>query len=194
MTQKEAIKIILKEFIIKKKPLGDGSFKVVYPMQSNPKYVIKQIIPPTHPIRVTNEERNRATLEPEVQFYEDYPDLFAKIIKVNYEKGYMIQERLDTNLFATNIKSLVKEFAKHKKLKFNKNDDDEFLYVQEFISRYWDLIEETYKGKNEFIDKLLKFISGTNSAYFSNLTRLGLDLKTNNIGMDSSGNIKLLDI
>lgn len=102
MNFQEAISVILKELDVQKKPsIGSGSDKVVYELKSNPNYIVKTA--------------RESIIKIELKATKLYPDLFAKIIKVNLKKGWMIQEKLSTKQFQNNLLSLIPIVKEYKK-------------------------------------------------------------------------------
>lgn len=195
----EAISIILKEWDVQQKEqLGKdlGSIKKVYPLKSNPGYIVK-----TFPVKF------KSYVQREEQFAKKYPNLYASIEKINYKKGWMIQEKLNTKKFLDELYSttgFIKEIFKNKedanltKMRWiermkNESDDRLQLFINYDLSaRLWKFpsIEELFPS-NSFAIKLLNFVHEVQKVQDSNRE---FDLHQFNIGFDWEGNIKLLDI
>lgn len=182
MKLQEAISIILKEWQIQHKneiSKDIGSIKKVYPLKSNPDYIIK-----------TFPRQFKKDIEGEERFYKEYPNLYAKIIKINYEKGWMIQERLDTKSFKEELKKVSNDLL----LYTTKTGSSEFEHVQFVVEHDPDLFEELYNGKNEFVNSLLRFYSEVEKINYKKVSLKYIDAHIENLGIDKNGNIKLLDI
>lgn len=190
MNLKESISIILHEWSVQQKDeisKDIGSIKKVFPLKSNPNYIVK-----------TFPKKYNSHIKKEEDFFKKYPNLFANIAKINYEKGWMIQEKLNTKRFLDALYEVV-EFIKEE----NNNEDEEifenidydnlqfFIQYNENASR-WGLfdIREIFPS-NSFGIKLLEFIDT-----LQKITLFGrnLDLHQFNFGLDWEGNIKLLDL
>ena len=185
MTLFEAYKIILTELNSEKKQeLGYGMFKQVFPLKSNPNYVVKKF---------SKEKESINNIQREIKFYEQYPDLYAEIKKVDFEKGYMIQEKLDTDKIYTQLEYIA--------------DAARDYYIGEQFDSSWIfyfLIEQFFETDQESLKKFVNFagLSFLNKLYsfFTKIEEIGygngyqMDLSINNIGIDKKGNIKFLDI
>lgn len=183
MKLQEAISIILNEWNIQQKDeisKGIGSIKKVFPLKSNPDYIVK-----TFPIRF------KSHIQKEEKFYKSHPNLYAKIFKVNYDKGWMIQEKLNTNIFLQKLDQITEILS----AKFNYNTtgvEDKLHFFIEFVKfekqdiDFFDFFENNEKKK--FTLKLFQFIEKISKCDES------VDLHQFNIGLDKNNNIKLLDI
>jgi len=72
MNLNEVIKNLLNE-LFRKPKLGIGFYKNVYSLRAYPDYIVKQV----------GHKEYLDIIKAEVKFYEMYPEVFAKIIKVN---------------------------------------------------------------------------------------------------------------
>lgn len=180
MNLNEAVGVILTEWNIQNKnELGKGRDKKAFELKTNSDYVVKKF-------------DNDRGVENEVEFQKSYPDLCAKIIKVNYERGYLIQEKLDTKKFLDEVTRVINLLRKlgfyfglgFDSLKFYFIGDDE-IEVKEFYAA----IE---KLNDPFLNKLKLFFTELMSKY--GYPRKFLDIHEGNLGLDKKGNIKLLDL
>lgn len=172
---------ILKEVIdeeIRRKPKMNkhGVFKSLYNFETRPDYVIKTWT------------GNNAMVEKEYNVFEKYPDLFANILKVNWEKKFMIQERLDADRAYRELRELggVLEvyITDHIKEIATSNDENQIHNDREVLSMVDKNLVPIYNKWLEFFKKILKINTGSNVK----------DTNPGNFGYDKSGHIKLLDI
>jgi len=160
-----------------------GAFKKVFISKSNPDIVIK-----------TFDESLIPYVEGEYDFYMDYPDLYAKIYKIDYNKRVIIQELLNTNraiedisilhiYLPTNYSNIGSFLLYMKRLVLNKDKS----LIKEIENKLDSNIVKIFTKWIIFLEKILK-IDPTN--YNCDY----LDIHYNNIGYDKKGNLKLLDI
>ena len=186
MTVKEAMNIILTELSLQnKKSIGQGGDKTVYSFINKKDYVIK---------RFNNIER----IKNELEFQEKFPNLFARIIKVDFEKRFCIQERLDTINFKNYLKEIVGYIAK-KLPKFNLQiGKNEFYNLGVLEEMYKTLSVEEVNKLKIFLSKempfCIKLFNFFKELYYDVEADFDIDLHAGNIGIDKQGNIKLLDI
>lgn len=191
MQLKEAISIILNEWNIQHKDeisKGIGTRKKVFPLKSNPDYVVKQII--------TLDDHQKHLLKKEIDFCIAHPNICAKILKFDIEKGYVIQERLDTGKFLKELYAaarILKKDLKLQKIKYLVQGEEANDKLSSFIAYLshevdWRLkpFEEIFE-KNSFGFKIFMFCD---EILYLQIT----DSHENNVGLDKFGNIKLLDI
>ena len=176
----------------------EGNFKKVYISDTNPNIVIKKF---TEPNSIIKNYIERLTKE--------YPDLFAKIYKIDYIKKVIIQEKLNLKKVKQDLKELF-IYLDNKNI-FNDINDNYFIYplysVMELLkSFYGDYFicdkrynEYSFEDINSIInDKKIKeiFIKWTN--YLNKLVAIKdnryLDVKVSNFGYDNKYNIKMFDI
>lgn len=189
MTLKESISIILHEWNVQQKDQISkdvGSIKQVFPLKSNPNYIVK-----TFPIKY------KSHIKREEEFYKTHPDICAKILKINYEKGWMIQEKLNTKQFLDELyqtTAFIKKELESKKRKFANSEDDQLQFFISYCTHASHLnlipIEDLFPS-NGFAIKLLEFIRDIQNIQYN---ASNIDLHQFNVGLDWEGNIKLLDL
>ena len=181
----------LKELNIQPKThIGKGDEHTVYSSKIKPGFVIKKLTGETD--FYTKEDWIEI-----VQTAQQHPEVFAQIDRVNLDKGYFVQEKLDE-------KQLTKDGGElHNYLKDNnilyRNDQDKsdyngldvitILYMDPDRMDMLDNTpwEYTLKPKLErFFEKLNKAGHGIDDNYLG-------DLRLTNIGYDKNGEIKVLD-
>ena len=182
---------ILKELNIQPKTsIGQGLTQTTYASSIKPEFVIKKLTG-EHEF-FTKEDWKKV-----IETFQKNPDVFAIIDRVNFDKGYIVQEKLDE-------KSLSKELVElHKYLKDNnilyRNPGDKWTWAG------WDILtilyanpsrlsmldntpyEETLKPKLEdFFKRLDKAGHGIRGNFLG-------DLRITKVGYDNTGKIKVLD-
>jgi hypothetical protein len=181
---------ILKELNIQQKPqIGQGNEHTVYLSKIKPGFVIKQFS--------ESEWNTKEGWEEVIQTAQQHPEVFAKIDKVNFDKGYFVQEKLDEKSLTKDGVELIK-YLKDNNILYN-NDQDKKRYngldILTILYTYPDKIdmldntpwENTLKPKFErFFDKLNKIGYGNYDDYLD-------DLRLTNVGYDKNGEIKILD-
>jgi hypothetical protein len=155
-----------------------GAFKSMFSFDALPQYIVKTWKPFTD-----------LAVKKEYETSIKYPDLFAKITKVNWDKRWLAQEKLDTekslkeldelaDIFDLNYRSEVTNWLEM--LAVNKNEQKEAI--------------EELKGQSpeniEMFKRWLDFFTKTQQI----TTKKELDLNPGNMGYDKEGNLKLLDI
>lgn len=190
-----------KSFNEGKEPFSnEGNFKKVYLSKSNPNIIIKKFTEPNFIIKDYLENLSN-----------EYPNLFAKIYKIDYVKKIIIQEKLDLVKVKEDLKILYYFFDK--KNIFKNLNINTFLYplysiMELFKSFYNDIFkydvrfnEYSFEDIQSLIDdETVKkiFIKWIN--YLNNLSSIKeskykhLDVKVSNFGYDINDNIKMFDI
>ena len=175
------------ELNTKQKPrMGSGTYKDVYNLSTRPDLVIKVFD------RLSNE--SIYDVQEEEQLGKKYPDLFAKIEKVNYEKGYMIQQKLDVDKFRKDVDSLKQEIV-FETPSFSNIDIVAYLFRhlennnKDAIKVIKDILNDNNNKK--FYNKLITYLSKL-SKVKRDVHRL--DVHKKNFGYDKQGNIKMFDI
>lgn len=172
-----------------------GLYKNVYTSKSNPDIIIKQI---KRPYQIDK-------LDFELEFYKDYPNICAKIYKVFYKKGIIIQEKLNTSIIKYELDYLTK--------KLNKigYDNESFAFIKSlikspnlyFYTKYKDVTYDTIISKFQekrfnksllLFNKWFEFIKQVSEIDPIKYKKKYLDFHSGNIGKDKEGNLKLLDI
>ena len=93
------------EFNIRLKPRkGTGTYKDMYFLDTRPDLIIKAFD------RESNESIYDVKDEEEIG--KKYPELFATIVKINYNKGWLVQEKLNTETFLSDVNNLSSEISK----------------------------------------------------------------------------------
>ena len=167
-----------------------GLYKNVYKSNTNSEIVIKRV----KPGKIWN-------IDFELEFYKDHPNICAKIFRVFYKKGIIIQERLNTDKVKKELDYLTNKF---KKIGY---DNDCFNIIKSLIKNpnlyyyvaYKDLTFDKIKSlfnETDFIlfNKWYQFINQIAEINPKKYKKIYLDFHSNNIGYDKEGNLKLLDI
>jgi hypothetical protein len=179
---------------------NEGNFKKVYLSKSNTNIVIKKFTESDSIIRDYLEKLSN-----------EYPDLFAKIYKIDYVKKVIIQEKLDLVKVKEDLKTLYYFF--NEKNIFKNLNINAFLYplysVMELLKSFYDDIfkydvrfnEYSFEDINSLIDdENVKKIFTKWTNYLNNLASIKeakskyLDVKVSNFGYDTNSSIKMFDI
>jgi len=182
---------ILKELNIQSKDsLGQGGEHTVYPSKIKSGFVIKKL---------TGENKyfTREDWKKIIQTAQQHPDMFAQIDKVDFDKGYFVQEKLDEKSLTKDGNELYKHLKDNNILYRDEQDKSNYsgLDIITILYAFPDRIdmldntpwENTLKPKLErFFDKLNEAGYGIDDNYLG-------DLKLTNVGYDKNGEIKILD-
>jgi len=175
---------------IKRKPIkGSGFFKNTYDIETKNNLIVK--------IFKKNDVGSQYTIKKELEFSEKHPNLFAKIYKVNIEKGYIVQEKLETSQCFSDIDKMDSELKQvpllGQRYEFEQSSVPEYLN-NTLINEPQNIphIIKNVKSK-ELFQKWFQFFDKLNKEYSEKETRY-LDMNNRNLGYDKQGNIKLLDI
>jgi hypothetical protein len=175
MTLNEALKNLVRKQKINKR----GIWKNVFIFIHKPQYVIK-----------TWTDATDSLVKQEYETSIKYPDLFARIDKINWDRRWMIQERLNTDQVDDELKEIasILNTASYDVLRRLKNmDKDKVRALLEFI------------GNLSFIDtqktqllilRWIKFLKEVDKID----TVPDKDINSGNMGYDKDGKLKLLDI
>jgi hypothetical protein len=179
--------MMFNELNTKQKPrMGSGTYKDVYNLSTRPDLVIKVFD------RLSNE--SIYDVQEEEQLGKKYPDLFAKIEKVNYEKGYMIQQKLDVDKFRKDVDSLKQEIV-FETPSFSNIDIVAYLFrhLENNNKDAIKVIKDILKDNNnkKFYNKLITYLSKLSKV---KREMYGIDANRENFGYDKQDNIKILDI
>ena len=180
-----------KSFTETREPINtSGLYKNVYKSNTNSAIVIKR----AKLDKIWN-------IDFELDFYKDYPNLCAKIYRVFYKKGIIIQERLNTEIIKKELDYLTKKF---KKIGY---DDNSFNIIKSLIKSHnlyyyvsykdltYDVIKSLFNKKDFLLfNKWFNFIKQVSEIDPIKYKKRYLDFHPNNIGEDKEGNLKLLDI
>ena len=162
----------------KKKLNTYGAFKSMFSFDAFPNLIIK-----------TWKPESDSSVKEEYETSIQYPDLYAKIVKINFDKRWMAQEKLDTNrvfkelddladIFGMSFRSSVVRWLET--LAINKREKEKAI----------ETIKQNFPEQLETFNRWLDFFSKT----LLITTKYILDLNSGNMGYDKEGNLKLLDI
>lgn len=177
------------EKVTQKPLLGSGNSKEVYASVTKPDYVIKKWNP---------EDDDK--VEKEVEISNNNPDVVAEIIKYDPERRIIIQKRLNTDKVKKDMEKLL--FTKKGYLV---NADTVFdnlwanytnkKHFKSRLSQYISLItNKTFKDQDpesvSIYKKWIQFFEDVDDKMDSQT----IDWHMGNVGYDSDGRIKLLDV
>jgi hypothetical protein len=182
---------ILNELNIQSKtPIGQGGEQTVYPLKIKPNFVIKKLTG-------ENEYFTKDDWKEIINTAQQYPEIFAKIDKVDFDKGYFVQEKLDEKSLTKDVTELYNYLKDNNILYRNNQDKSNYSGLDIFTILYMepdriDMLnntpwEKTLKPKFErLFNKLNQSGYGINGNYLG-------DLRLTNVGYDKEGEIKILD-
>lgn len=182
---------ILKELNIQtKSSIGQGGEHTVYPSKIKPGFVIKKF---------TGENKyfTKEDWAEIIETAQQHPEVFAQIDKVDFDKGYFVQEKLDEKSLTKDGNELYNYLKDNNILYRNPQDKNDYSGLDIITILYMDpdrinmldntSWEDTLKPKLErFFDKLDKAGYGIDDNYLG-------DLRLTNVGYDKNGEIKILD-
>ena len=176
------------EFNIRLKPRkGTGTYKDMYFLDTRPDLIIKAFD------RESNESIYDVKDEEEIG--KKYPELFATIVKINYNKGWLVQEKLNTETFLSDVNNLSSEISKavpH----MGVLDIVAYLFDRikdkdtENIKTIYSLLKDSNNKK--FYKELISYLNKIK--HINSSTRPSLDSHKDNFGYDKYKKIKMLDI
>ena len=182
---------ILKELNIQSKtPIGQGGEQTAYPSKIKPGFVIKKLTG-------ENEYFTKEDWEEIIQTAQQHPEVFAQVDKVNFDKGYFVQEKLDEKSLTKDGNELYKYLKDNNILYRNENDKSDYSGLDIITILYMDpdridMLDDT-PWENTLKPKLESFFNKLNQAgYGIDDNYLG-DLRLTNVGYDKNGEIKILD-
>lgn len=182
---------LLKELNIQPKTsIGQGGEHTIYPSKIKPGFVIKKL---TGEFEFFTKEDWKKI----IQAAQQHPEVFAQIDKVDFDKGYFVQEKLDEKSLTKDGNELYEYLKDNNILYRNDQDKSDYSSLDIITILYMtpdriDMLdntpwENTLKPKLErFFDKLNKAGHGIDDNYLG-------DLRLTNIGYDKNGEIKILD-
>jgi hypothetical protein len=182
---------LLKELNIQSKAsIGQGGEQTVYPSKIKPGFVIKKLTG-------ENEYFTKEDWKEIIQTSQQHPEVFAQIDKVDFDKGYAVQEKLDEKSLTKDGDELYKYLKDNNILYRNPQDKNNYTGLDIIGILYsdpdrLDMLdntpwEDTLKPKLErFFNKLNEIGYGIDDNYLG-------DLRLTNIGYDKNGEIKILD-
>jgi len=157
-----------------------GAFKSVFSFDSYPQYIIK-----------TWDFRTDSLVEKEYETSLKYPELYAKIVKINFDKRWMVQEKLDVDRVNKELNELAGELDLPIPTPFHVTN-----YLEALAVNKKEREKAIEKLKNKAPEKLEMFERWLN--FFTKIIRINtktyLDFNQGNMGYDKEGNLKLLDI
>jgi len=184
---------ILNELNIQPKiPIGKGGEQIAYPFKTKPEYIIKKF--------TSDPEFKYFTKEDWIEIIktaQQHPEIFAKIDKVDFNKGYFVQEKLDEKSLTKDSIELYNYLKDNNILYRNNQDKSDYSGLDIVTILYMapdriDMLnntpwEKTLKPKFErLFNKLNQAGYGINDNYLG-------DLRLTNVGYDKEGEIKILD-
>ena len=182
---------ILKELNIQSKtPIGQGGEQTAYPSKIKPGFVIKKLTG-------ENEYFTKEDWEEIIQTAQQHPEVFAQVDKVNFDKGYFVQEKLDEKSLTKDGNELYKYLKDNNILYRNENNKSDYSGLDIITILYMDpdridMLDDT-PWENTLKPKLESFFNKLNQAgYGIDDNYLG-DLRLTNVGYDKNGEIKILD-
>ena len=182
---------LLKELNIQPKtPIGKGDEQTVYPSKIKSGFVIKKLTG-------ENEYFTKEDWKEIIQTAQQHPEVFAQIDKVDFDKGYVVQEKLDEKSLTKDGNELYDYLKDNNILYRDLQDKNNYTGLDIIGILYSDpdrldmldgtLWEDALKPKLErFFDKL------NDAGYGIDDNSLG-DLRLTNVGYDKNGEIKILD-
>jgi hypothetical protein len=155
-----------------------GAFKSMFSFDALPQYIVKIWKPYTD-----------SMVKKEYETSLKYPELYAKIVKINFDKRWMAQEKLDTDRVKEELDELADIFG--------------FDYPSE-VTGWLESISLNSKEKKDAVEELkqkaperLELFNRWIDFFYKAqqiTTKYTLDLNPGNMGYDKEGNLKLLDI
>jgi hypothetical protein len=179
--------MIFKELDIRQKTkIGSGTYKDVYDLETYPGFVAKTFD--------TLNNESIYDVQEEEELSKKHPELFAQIKKVDYKRGYMVQEKVNAKEFETDIDSLKDEIVAEAP-SFKPIDISFYLFRhlrdnnKDAIKVIKDILKDN--DNKRFYNKLI--------TYLSKLSKIkretqGLDVHRENFGYNDKKQIKMLDI
>jgi len=172
--------------IRQKTKIGSGTYKDVYDLETYPGFVAK--------IFSTLDNEVVYDVQEEEESGKKYPELFAQIKKVDYKKGYMVQEKVNDDTFKKDVDKLKEEIVSEAP-SFKPIDIVFYLFRhlrdnnKDAIKAIKDVLKNNDNKK--FYNKLITYLSK-----LSKVKRdvFGMDVHRENFGYDKQGNIKMFDI
>jgi hypothetical protein len=177
---------LLNELNIRPKaPIGSGAEQTVYPFNIKPGFVIK---------RFTADEElyDKDEWEQVIETSKKHPSIFAAVDKVDIDKGYFIQEKLDEQTLTKECHELSNYLIK------NNIDSNYTKYSADLISFYYlypnrlSILENTPR-KSTLKPKLEDFFNRLTRAGYGPTKKYIGDIRIENVGYDIHKQIKILD-
>jgi hypothetical protein len=198
----------IEEEIKKKDLLGKGAHKEAYPavkyndVIQKGEYVIK---------KWKKDPTVQGIINREYTVYKKNPDMFAYISKMDFDRNIMIQKKLDTDRAIKEIDILTKELKPLYKLDtenidYTKADyDNNVMFFIETMAENPNIEKKVLSKINKtdiatMLSNWLTFMKKSvdmDKSYVDRFNKdrtLSPDLHSKNVGYDSDGNIKYIDI
>ena len=155
-----------------------GAFKSMFSFDALPQYIIKIWGPASN-----------SMVKKEYETSLKYPELYAKIVKINWDKRWMAQEKLDTDRVGKELDELADIFD------FNYPSDvtgwlESISLNSKEKKNAVEELKQKAPEKLELFNRWIDFFYKTQQIN----TKQFLDINPGNMGYDKEGNLKLLDI
>jgi len=177
----------INELDIEQKPrIGSGTYKDVYNLKTRPDLVIKTFD--------TLNNESIYDVQEEEEMSKKYPELFTQIKKVDYKKGYMVQEKVNADSFKNDVDKLKKEIVLETPA-FKPIDIVAYLFDRlldnnkEAIVVIKNIL--TNNDNKKFYNKLVTYLSKLSKV---KREAYGIDVHRENFGYNNKQQIKMFDI
>jgi hypothetical protein len=176
---------LLKELNIQPKtPIGKGSEHTVYSSEIKPGFVIKKF---------NDELVEKEQWIENIQLAQQYPEVFAKIDKVDFDKEYYVQEKLDEKSLTKDLNELNNYLEENDILDvWEYSDLEDVLEILVVFPDQINMLDYTPYEKT-LKPKLKDFLKRLKTAGIGRTGHIISDLRISNVGYDTAGKIKILD-
>ena len=193
---------VFNESLVKEPFIKIGANKLVFLSRTNPNFIIKTFNV-NYPNIIKNDE----------YFQKDHPNLYAKIAKINYKKGIIIQEKLDTDKVIKEFNILSNFFLRKgyfdkplDKYLFDytinfmriliKGNLPMYRYVYNLIPKLNEVIPKIGKDLEllSIFNKWVSILQIISKIPEYEYDKKYIDSSWRNFGYDKEGNLKLFDI
>jgi len=179
--------MIFKELDIRQKTkIGSGTYKDVYDLETYPGFVAKTFD--------TLNNESIYDVQEEEELSKKYPELFTQIEKVDYKRGYMVQEKVNAEEFENDVDKLKKEIVLAAP-SFKPIDIVSYLFrhLRDNNKDAIKVIKDILKDNNnkKFYNTLITYLFKLSKV---KRERQGLDAHRENFGYNDNKQIKMLDI
>jgi hypothetical protein len=179
--------MIFKELDIKQKTkIGTGTYKDVYNLETYPGFVAKTFD--------TLSNESIYDVQEEEELSKKYPELFTQIKKVDYKKGYMVQEKVNADSFRNDVDKLKEEIVSEAP-SFKPIDIVFYLFrhLRDNNKEAIKVIKDILKDNNnkKFYNKLITYLSKLSKV---KREMYGIDVHRENFGYNDKQQIKMFDI
>ena len=129
---------ILKELNIQSKtPIGQGGEQTAYPSKIKPGFVIKKLTG-------ENEYFTKEDWKEIIQTAQQHPEVFAQVDKVDFDKGYFVQEKLDEKSLTKDGNELYK-YLKDNNILYCKNCSIQIQGKEQLFNFSYDMDKKEHK-------------------------------------------------